>query len=191
MPVLDWRKGERYHRAPDGTIIGKEGFDFLVFNDEIWKKNQTKEQNKKLRHRLPASAITRAAFRRPFEKRETSIPELLSASEDMEQKSSSHFSLGGMQSMHRHEGRNRSVLDDPHESIMGPSFSSYPGLVADPDLKTGTQADNGSVLLQASEAAQYSISMEVYGNEERVLEEDVLFEEDAGPSCSIINISTK
>ena len=27
LPTLDWRKGERYIFAPDGTVIGKEGFE--------------------------------------------------------------------------------------------------------------------------------------------------------------------
>ena len=38
LPVLDWRKGERYNRAPDGTIIGKEGFENLVFDDTAVKR---------------------------------------------------------------------------------------------------------------------------------------------------------
>ena len=41
LPVLDWRKGEKYIAAPDGTVIGKEGFDKLVFDDTTrWKRKQ-------------------------------------------------------------------------------------------------------------------------------------------------------
>jgi hypothetical protein len=40
LPVLDWRKGEKYNRAPDGTVIGKEGFDKLVFDDTIVKNRK-------------------------------------------------------------------------------------------------------------------------------------------------------
>lgn len=42
LPVLDWRKGERYNRAPDGTIIGKEGFEKLVFDDTIGSSKSMK-----------------------------------------------------------------------------------------------------------------------------------------------------
>lgn len=45
LPVLDWRKGERYNRAPDGTIIGVEGFDKLVFDDTFGNKKGKKKQN--------------------------------------------------------------------------------------------------------------------------------------------------
>jgi hypothetical protein len=39
LPVLDWRKGEKYNRAPDGTVIGKEGFENLVFDDTAPSKS--------------------------------------------------------------------------------------------------------------------------------------------------------
>lgn len=44
LPVLDWRKGERYNRAPDGTIIGKEGFEKLVFDDTIGSSKSKKRE---------------------------------------------------------------------------------------------------------------------------------------------------
>jgi len=35
LPPVDWRRGERYIRAPDGTVIGKTGFRNLVVDDTL------------------------------------------------------------------------------------------------------------------------------------------------------------
>jgi hypothetical protein len=66
LPPLDWRKGEKYNRAPDGTIIGKEGFTKLIFDDSIYDKRPasrkhieqrdpsvTRKPNKERKRRAP------------------------------------------------------------------------------------------------------------------------------------------
>ena len=45
LPPLDWRKGERYIRTPDGTVVGKTGYTKLVCDDTLGLTKSKKGQH--------------------------------------------------------------------------------------------------------------------------------------------------
>ena len=53
LPPLDWRKGERYIRNPDGTVVGKTGYTKLVCDDTLGltksKKGHSRESISEVR----------------------------------------------------------------------------------------------------------------------------------------------
>lgn len=69
LPVLDWRKGERYNRAPDGTVIGKEGFAKLVFDDNLGKKKGRRRESYTRLSEEPTTAASEDEYRKKEKKR--------------------------------------------------------------------------------------------------------------------------
>ena len=69
LPVLDWRKGERYNRAPDGTVIGKEGFAKLVFDDNVGRKKGKRRESYTRLSEEPTTAASEDEYRKKEKKR--------------------------------------------------------------------------------------------------------------------------
>ena len=67
LPPLDWRKGERYIRAPDGTVIGKTGFRNLVV-DDTWGFSKPERKKPAKRHVGPSQESTAAEESVPVKK---------------------------------------------------------------------------------------------------------------------------
>ena len=72
LPPLDWRKGEKYVHAPDGTIIGKTGYSNIVCDDTLGIDGKKKHTSGDRRRQYVEE--TRARNAMPKRQRRESVP---------------------------------------------------------------------------------------------------------------------
>ena len=191
LPPLDWRKGEVYLRAPDGTVIGKEGFANLVFDDMSGvKKNITRKKKQK-------SSSVSADRGESTAAEEQTLPTLINAFDHMQKDADGIYCLGSHKLLHRSSDRSWGPkMEDQGGFRLAPSIVTDDAFIAEIALEPGcasgreheTVPANQTMYGRVLQAAAQAVRIHVNGREERLSEEDEFFL-DEGCKYMIQNLS--
>lgn len=189
LPPLDWRKGEVYLRAPDGTVVGKEGFKNLVFDDS--RGASVKKQRKVVRNSIgdESTAAEEVVAARD--------PPPRNALDYMTKDSDGIYCLGSHRLLHRSADRTwGDKMEDQGGFRVAPSIVTDDAFIAEIALEPGCSSGRDLEIVPADQgvygrvlqAEASGVRIHINGVEERLNEEDEFFM-DQGCKYLIENVS--
>jgi len=219
LPRLDWRKGERYLRAPDGTIIGKQGYSNLVCDDgfgNLGKRTGPKRSTEKARVSVSTEVEEReVVVAKPTKEktsnrpsRRESVPStreaiaeeerpLLNAYDFLEKDDDGVYCLGRHRLLHRAADRKWGDSVEQGGFRLCPSISTKDAYIAEIALEPGKAEERAPETLQANQviygrvlqAAPNSVRLQIMGKSDERLSDEDEFYIDAGSRYLITNLS--
>ena len=196
LPRLDWRKGERYLRAPDGTIIGKQGYSKLVCDDGF-SKPKSQPGKAKTSSRRSQSPIRNSRSRRESVPSTVEERPLLNAFDFLEKDEEGVFCLGKHRLLHRAADRKWGDSIEQGGFRLCPSISTADAYIAEIALEPGKAEERAPETLLANQviygrvlqAAPNSVRLQIIGKSDERLSDEDEFYIDAGSTYLITNLS--
>ena len=214
LPRLDWRKGERYITAQDGTVIGKVGYTRLVCDDTLGYRPRKPAGAAPTTQRRPVDR--RSPEKKPRRPRRESVPStneereqaivpvvdelerpLLNAFDFLQKDEDGIYCLGRHRVLHRATDRKWGDRVEEGGFRLCPSISTEDAYIAEIALEPGHTDDRAPESLLASQviygrvlqAGANSIRLQIMGkSDERLSEEDEFFIEQ-GSTYLLTNLS--
>jgi hypothetical protein len=196
LPPLDWRKGEVYLRAPDGTVIGKEGFANLVFDDMQISSDSKKNHSRKKKTKSSVSA-DRLGESTAAEEQTQHQALLINAFDHMQKDADGIYCLGNHKLLHRSTDRSWGPkMEDQGGFRLAPSIVTDDAFIAEIALEPGcasgreheTVPANQTMYGRVLQAAAQAVRLHINGREDRLSEEDEFYL-DEGCKYMIQNLS--
>ena len=199
LPPLDWRRGEVYLRSSDGTVIGKEGFENLVFDDvKIYeKKSKPHRRVSADESTAPEESSVKKKNKGKRKSSNSSRRSIINAFDFMEKDADGIYCIGNHRILLRSSDRSWGPrMDDQGGFRLAPSIVTDDAFIAEIALEPGCASGKESETVPPSQAVYgrvlqaeaNSVRIVVNGKEERLSEEDEFFL-DEGCSYLMDNLS--